>query len=53
MDDLKVGDVVELNSGGPKMTIEEIGDDTGGKPTVWCAWFAVNSGAFTHSFRAI
>ena len=38
------GDVVELKSGGPKMTVVGIDDDT-----IWCEWFdtdKVTSGAF-------
>lgn len=35
---LKVGDVVQLNSGGPKMTVTLVGDSYG-TPTVWCVWF--------------
>jgi uncharacterized protein YodC (DUF2158 family) len=31
----KVGDVVQLKSGGPKMTVGEISSST----TVWCVWF--------------
>ena len=34
----KAGDVVQLKSGGPKMTVTQAGDRLG-KPTVWCAWF--------------
>jgi uncharacterized protein YodC (DUF2158 family) len=34
MDNLNVGDVVQLNSGGPDMTVKEIG----GK-LVTCTWF--------------
>jgi uncharacterized protein YodC (DUF2158 family) len=35
----KVGDVVQLRSGGPLMTVTNAGNDTRGIPTVWCAWF--------------
>jgi uncharacterized protein YodC (DUF2158 family) len=31
---IKVGDIVELKSGGPKMTIMEVARDG-----VWCQWF--------------
>ena len=34
-----VGDVVELKSGGPEMTVETVGKDAGGKDMIWCAWF--------------
>jgi uncharacterized protein YodC (DUF2158 family) len=35
----KVGDIVQLKSGGPKMTVEEVDARLGAK-TVECAWFA-------------
>jgi uncharacterized protein YodC (DUF2158 family) len=35
---LKPGDVVNLKSGGPKMTVTAVGDNYG-TMTVWCAWF--------------
>ena len=42
-DGLKVGDVVKLKSGGPAMTIEEIGDyspfGVGGHDQAKCVWF--------------
>ncbi len=34
----KVGDVVKLKSGGPKMTVTVVGDRLG-TATVWCTWF--------------
>jgi len=33
----QVGDVVQLKSGGLKMTVTDVGDFEG-KPTVWCSW---------------
>lgn len=36
---LKVGDVVRLKSGGPSMTVTQVGEDAYGVPMVWCAWF--------------
>ncbi len=42
--DIKVGDVVQLKSGGTQMTVTQIGNkmysDT---PIVWCAWFEKNN----------
>lgn len=41
-DEIKVGDVVKLKSGGPDMTVEEIAKSgmTGTGPlAAWCAWF--------------
>ena len=35
---LKVGDVVKLKSGGPKMTVIEIGTGPSAG-TIWCKWF--------------
>ncbi len=42
MEDLKIGDVVQLKSGGPKMTISDFGDysiDESGKEQARCVWF--------------
>ena len=44
-----VGDVVELKSGGPKMTVTDFGPDSGKVPTVWVSWFEggdAKTGAF-------
>ncbi len=40
MDEIKVGDVVELKSGGPKMTVSQV-STTMGSTTLkaWCDWF--------------
>jgi|AntAceMinimDraft_9_1070365.scaffolds.fasta_scaffold291113_1 uncharacterized protein YodC (DUF2158 family) len=38
MADLKVGDVVKLNSGSPRMTIQELGTYDFG-PGAYCRWF--------------
>ena len=35
----KAGDVVELKSGGPKMTVNKTGQTFGGAFVVWCDWF--------------
>jgi uncharacterized protein YodC (DUF2158 family) len=35
MNDFKIGDIVQLKSGGPKMTVEKVGA-TG----ITCQWFA-------------
>ena len=36
---IKIGDTVRLKSGGPVMTVENVGNDMSGKMTVWCVWF--------------
>ncbi|WP_199027697.1 DUF2158 domain-containing protein [Ralstonia sp. ASV6] len=34
------GDVVQLKSGGPRMTVEKVGNDAmTGVEAVWCTWF--------------
>lgn len=39
-DEFNTGDVVQLKSGGPLMTIESVkNNDTSGRPTVYCTWF--------------
>lgn len=38
-DTFKVGDVVVLKSGGPKMTVTQFGSATDGEARVWTAWF--------------
>jgi uncharacterized protein YodC (DUF2158 family) len=42
MNEFKPGDVVVLKSGGPKMTVEQVGNDGLQRPTVWCDWFEGN-----------
>ncbi|MHC8321146.1 YodC family protein [Pseudomonas sp. GB2N2] len=41
MSDFKKGDVVQLKSGGPKMTIQDLGDygPTGPEEGAHCVWF--------------
>jgi uncharacterized protein YodC (DUF2158 family) len=37
---IQVGDVVRLKSGGPAMTVTQVGEAAmSGVPSVWCAWF--------------
>jgi uncharacterized protein YodC (DUF2158 family) len=36
--EIKVGDVVQLKSGGPRMTVNSVGDDNG-VMSAWCSWF--------------
>lgn len=36
--EIKVGDVVELKSGGPEMTVSDI-KFMNGKNLAWCEWF--------------
>jgi len=38
-DEFAVGDVVKLKSGGPAMTVTEVGNDMYDQAKVWCAWF--------------
>lgn len=43
MSEIKKGDVVQLKSGGPKMSVEDVGDysgmGTGPKNGAYCLWF--------------
>ena len=41
--EFKIGDIVELKSGGPIMTVTDVGPDYGsGTVLVWCIWFVAN-----------
>jgi uncharacterized protein YodC (DUF2158 family) len=58
---VKVGDVVELKSGGPLMTVQSISIDPGRKRPIMCSWFTRANdaepadedwrGPFTHAFN--
>ncbi|MEY9191858.1 DUF2158 domain-containing protein [Bradyrhizobium ottawaense] len=37
-DGIKAGDIVQLKSGGPMMTVDQVGEIYG-DPKVWCEWF--------------
>ena len=37
--EIKAGGVVKLKSGGPKMTVEAVFRDAGGRMCVRCTWF--------------
>lgn len=38
--EFQIGDVVRLKSGGPAMTVTNVGEAAmTGKQTVWCMWF--------------
>ncbi|WP_316398499.1 YodC family protein [Bradyrhizobium sp. 33ap4] len=38
-EEFKAGDVVQLKSGGPRMTVSQVGEDQYGQRKVWCVWF--------------
>jgi uncharacterized protein YodC (DUF2158 family) len=39
-DQFKVGDVVQLKSGGPRMTVSEVGNEAfTNQFKIWCVWF--------------
>ncbi|MDB5477217.1 MAG: hypothetical protein JWP49_2728 [Phenylobacterium sp.] len=39
-DEFKKGDIVRLKSGGPLMTVTNVGEvHMTGAPSVWCSWF--------------
>ncbi len=42
MNEIKAGDVVQLKSGGPIMTVSSVDLDQGGTLTAWCQWFEKN-----------
>ena len=39
MNEIKPGDVVKLKSGGPAMTVRDVGNDMSGQLMVYCTWF--------------
>jgi uncharacterized protein YodC (DUF2158 family) len=39
MSEIKAGDVVQLKSGGPKMTVSKVYQNTHGVPAARCEWF--------------
>lgn len=44
MADFNIGDVVMLKSGGPRMTVENAGNNANtGQPFVSCTWFNMTS----------
>ncbi len=45
---MKVGDVVQLKSGGPLMTVSDIEDED-----VYCNWFDKNDKLVSSSFRIL
>ena len=44
------GDVVSLKSGGPKMTVTSVGEDTYGTMSVFVTWFDKNNQRSQDSF---
>jgi uncharacterized protein YodC (DUF2158 family) len=45
---IQAGDVVQLKSGGPKMTVQAMQKDG----TAWCQWFSGDAAAFhPHSLK--
>ena len=48
-DEIQVGDVVQLKSGGPTMTVEDAAVISDSQvPLVRCVWFPVPTGAALH-----
>lgn len=41
-DEIKAGDTVQLKSGGPLMTVEQVATRAGGGIAAWCQWFEKN-----------
>jgi uncharacterized protein YodC (DUF2158 family) len=39
MNEIKPGNVVQLKSGGPKMTVSAVYRNADGVPSAYCAWF--------------
>ncbi len=47
----KIGDVVQLKSGGPLMTVTQVGSGIDGTPMIDCVWFDKTDQKFG-TFRA-
>lgn len=52
MDQIKVGDVVQLKSGGPIMTVTSVGQiyETSSEVFAWCTWFKSSNEPETKNF---
>jgi uncharacterized protein YodC (DUF2158 family) len=50
-DAIKAGDVVQLKSGGPKMTVEKIYQTPSRKTMVHCKWFDKDNNIKAESFE--
>lgn len=48
-DEIKAGSVVQLKSGGPKMTVEKVARPgmSGAEQHAWCDWFAQDAAPWT------
>lgn len=52
--EIQPGDVVQLKSGGPMMTVAMVGEaQTTGEMTVWCEWFDEKKQAQKGTFSLI
>jgi len=53
-DEIAVGDVIRLKSGGPKMTVVTIGTTQfDSEPSVWCEWFDEKNKAQEKTFHLV
>ena len=46
---MKPGDIVQLKSGGPRMTVVEV-KEWSGEVRVWCTWFDAKNNTLSESF---
>ena len=49
-DAITVGKIVLLKSGGPLMTVEQVGETTTGIMSAWCTWFDSKNNKQTETF---
>jgi uncharacterized protein YodC (DUF2158 family) len=47
---MKIGDIVQLKSGGPIMTITDI-DDPSGRAAAYCVWFSQDAGGRFYEYN--
>jgi len=46
--EIQAGSVVQLKSGGPKMTVDQVGEtQTSGALSAWCTWFTQDKAPWT------
>lgn len=45
----KIGDVVQLISGGPEMTVQKVADNISGRKNIHCIWYNYNNNHYVEN----